>query len=151
MLTSSASINHLKLACAKKNISATIRSSLYAISTIDTSWEQSHQETLWSWEKEDVYFFLGTPAFLFARNIGGRKEGERRKDEKEWEILSERGETRRKLLRRVGTWPKVCKSETRGTKIGKGVGGYFAAKKSGNLHIGIVLASYSGPVASISC
>lgn len=67
-------------------------------------------------------FFCGTPAFLsspaaerVARNVGGRKgEGER-------EMLSERGETetRRKLLRRVGNWPEVCKSETRGTKIGQ--------------------------------
>ncbi|CAL1684586.1 unnamed protein product [Lasius platythorax] len=52
-------------------------------------------------------------------------------------------ETRRKLLRRVGNWPKVCKSETGGTRIDTRGRGHFRCKKKRQpSHIGIVFASH---------
>lgn len=52
-------------------------------------------------------------------------------------MQSERGETetRRKLLRRVGNWPKVCKFETRGTKIGKEGRGLLSLPKKAVIFI----------------
>lgn len=92
-------------------------------------------------------FFGGTPAFLSSsavERVARKRRRGRQGREGEREMQSERGgiETRRKLLRRVGNWPKVCKSETGGTRIdNKGVGGTFVAKKKRQAsHIGIVFA-----------
>lgn len=81
-----------------------LRSALCAMSTIDTSQEQS-QETLRSWEK--TFIFLGTPMFLsspaaerVARNVGGRKS----EKERAREMQREGRETkmRRKLVETCG-------------------------------------------------
>lgn len=61
----------------------------------------------------------------------------------------------RSLLRRVGNWPMVCKWAAEGTREREG---YTRCKKgekkkkgNANLQVGIVLASYNGPVAPILC
>lgn len=71
--------------------------------------------------------FLSSSA---AERVAWKEEG-RARGEREGERDRERESARREgsSLRRVGNWPKVCKSETRGTKIGKEGRELFSLRK----------------------
>lgn len=104
---------------------------------------------------EAAGFFVHSRVFVSAAGWKGccSSEGARRKKETR---NDRRGMTWRKLSRRMGNWPEVCKSETRGTSgsasgAQRGRGEREKKKERGNLRAGIVLASHSGPVGPILC
>lgn len=115
---------------------------------IETFWKQFRSKTSLSswWEKEGRSFFRTLlPVFISAdgwkdcaeRSNGGsaRDEGNAKRDRSDWK-------TRRKLLRRVRNWPKVCKSveqEDRKSREVRELEDYFSRSETRNVAVLIVL------------
>ena len=101
--------------------------------------------------RRKTFFFSSVPCRFCPRwlkRVVSKRETETREgSRKRWK--------ERSLLRRVGNWPMVCKWAAEGTREREG---YTRCKKgekkkkgNANLQVGIVLASYNGPVAPILC